>query len=257
MKNWKNLAVTDVVLAVRVAAGEGRATHTDRPSHGLVLGDRENRKEYFFADGTVLKTQPGSLLYLPKGSSYQVKNLGNGGCYAINFQADGLPPTAPFVITLRDFAPLEKCFREACSAWKEQRGTAALLARRCLYEAVLCGVREQERQYLPTDKAALLAPAEIVLQKRYTDPALNIGELAAACGISETYFRRLFRQKYAMSPHEHLSRMRVTYAVQLLESGQFSVEQVARLCGFAEPCHFSREFRRRVGVSPMRYRQDG
>lgn len=255
MKHWENMIVTDVSLAMYVGVGEGKSLHTDRPFHGLVLSESGGEKRYLFSDGTVMEIGGGTLFYLPKDSNYQVKSIGKGGCYAINFQALGLECTVPFSVPLRDPVPLEKCFREVCAAWKEQRPDSMLLARRCLYEAVLCAMREKSRSYLPSDKAALLDTAEQILQKRYTDPTLQMGELAAECGISDAYFRRLFRQKHGISPHEYLSRMRITYAAQLLQSGQFSVEQTARLCGFVEPCHFSREFRRRTGCSPAQYKK--
>ena len=256
MKGWERLMVTDIVIAVHVERGAGKTVHIDRPAHGLVLGDGKGYKRYHFSNGSVLETHPGALFYLPKGSSYRVESICAGDCYAINFQAENLPKTDPFVLYLRDVIPLEKCFREACRAWKEQRPEAVLIARRCLYEAVLSALREASRAYLPSDRVTLLAPAEEILQKRYTDPTLQIGELAAVCGISEVYFRRIFRGKYGVSPHEYLARRRMTYAAQLLESGQFSVEEVALLSGFSEPCHFSREFHRRRGLSPAQYKKE-
>ena len=34
------------------------------------------------------------------------------------------------------------------------------------------------------------------------------------------------------------------------------VTPLAAMCGYAEPCHFSREFARRVGKPPTAYRDD-
>ena len=256
MKDWEKMIVTDIAIAIHVKKGAGKAVHTDRPTHGLVLGDDKGHKRYHFSDGYVLETPPGSLFYLPKESNYLVENLVSGDCFAINFQAENLPKTAPFAILLRDVDALERYFREACRAWKEQRPEAALLARRCIYEAVLRISRERERAYLPSNKVNQLIPAMDILQKRYTDPTLQIKELAAVCRISDAYFRRLFFEKHGVTPHEYLARMRMTYAAQLMESGQFSVEEAALLSGFSEPCHFSREFRRRMGRSPAQYKKE-
>ena len=257
MKNWEQLLPTEIVIAVHVKSGSGKKVHTDRPSHGLVLNAENSEKRYVFSDGTILEVGSGALFYLPKDSTYQVEDAVAGDCFAINFQAEGLPKTVPFAVSLRDADALERCFREACRAWKEQRADAVMLARHCIYEAVLCIRRERDRAYLPSGKADQLLPAMDILQKRYTDPALQMRELAAACRISDAYFRRLFGEKYGVTPHEYLARMRMTYAAQLLESRQFTVDQIAALCGFAEPCHFSREFRRRFGVSPMQYKKTG
>ena len=43
------------------------------------------------------------------------------------------------------------------------------------------------------------------------------------------------------------------YAKQLLILGEFEISEIAELCGYSEPCHFLREFSRRVGVNPSQY----
>ena len=205
MKNWKNVIVTDIVIAVHVKSKAGKVVHNDRPSHGLILNDAKSYRRYRFSSGATLEARAGALFYLPKGSTYQVEDVCEGDCFAINFQAEGLPLTEPFARYLRDVSALEKTFRAACRSWKEQRDEAAMIARHCVYEGMLTGLRESEKTYLPAQKSELLAPAEEILQKRYTDPALQIADLAAACCISDAYFRRLFREKNGVSPHELLA----------------------------------------------------
>ena len=68
------------------------------------------------------------------------------------------------------------------------------------------------------------------------------------------YLRRLFCDRFGMGPKEYVIERRLSYAVRLLESGQFSVGEIAGMCGYAEPCHFSREFSRRYGMSPNEYK---
>jgi AraC-like DNA-binding protein len=73
------------------------------------------------------------------------------------------------------------------------------------------------------------------------------------CGVSEVYFRKIFQDQFGVTPKEYLIRMRIEYAKSLLLSEQFTVSEIATLCGYSEPCHFSREFSKRVGVSPNQY----
>ena len=75
------------------------------------------------------------------------------------------------------------------------------------------------------------------------------------CNVSEAYFRRIFTEKYGISPKEYIINMRIDYAKQLLRSGQMSVSDTARACGYFEESHFSREFSKRVGVSPCEYKK--
>ena len=54
-------------------------------------------------------------------------------------------------------------------------------------------------------------------------------------------FMLLSATPFGKNPKEYLIEKRMSYAKQLLSSGQFSVSEVAQLCGYFEPCHFSRE----------------
>ena len=56
---------------------------------------------------------------------------------------------------------------------------------------------------------------------------------------------------------DYITDYRIEYAKMLLRMGTLSVSEVASLCGFCEPCHFSREFSRRVGMSPSEYSLGG
>ena len=248
---WNNVVISTVALAMYVPADGGKSVHRDRPFHGLVLNGENDAKDYIFADGTVMHTEGGDLFYLPKGSSYRVKSLMAEGCYAINFAAE--LDDRPFVMRFRNREGLRRSFENAVRAWNGDPVRRQHAVRRELYDILLQMQAEAQRSYLPKGRAALIAPALERIASAYTENSLSVAELAAACGISEVYFRKIFLDKMGMSPKEHIIAMRMDYAKQLLAAGQLSVGEVATLCGYAEVCHFSREFAARVGISPSRY----
>lgn len=253
MKNqWNEITVTQIALVVYVAQGTGKTVHTNRQHHGFVLNDENAEKDYFFSDGTVLHTKGGDLFYLPKGSSYRVKSILEGGCYAVNFDAE--IEDQPFRFRIRNQEPLLKCMKSAEKAWKTQSPSARVLAMRAVYEALHQLQVEHQRSYVPNGQFRLIDPAVEKLHAEFTHNEISVCELAALCNVSEAYFRRLFLEKFGISPKEHIIHLRIGYAKQLLESKQFSVSEVAALCGYAEPCHFSREFTKRVGISPSEYK---
>ena len=87
----------------------------------------------------------------------------------------------------------------------------------------------------------------------FTDNELTIQSLAESCGISGTYLRKIFADCLGMTPQEYIINRRLEYAGELLCSGQFSVLEVAQMCGYFEPCHFSGAFTKHTGVSPRAY----
>lgn len=106
---------------------------------------------------------------------------------------------------------------------------------------------------MPSEKEQMIQPAIDAINRDFTKNDLSVKALAEMCGISEAYFRRIFTDKFSVSPKEYIISLRIEYAKRLLQSAQFSVSEVAQLCGYFEPCHFSREFTKYTGVSPRTY----
>ena len=91
---------------------------------------------------------------------------------------------------------------------------------------------------------------------RFTDPGLRMQELQNDIPINGDYLRRLFRQEYAMAPHEYLTKLRLEHAAHLLRYESVSVSEAAYRSGFYDPLYFSRLFRRHFGVTPSAWRNE-
>lgn len=256
-ENWDSVTVTEISLALYVQAGVGKAVHENRPTHGFVLNCSEADKVYYFSDGRVLKTRSGELFYLPKGSSYRVKSLQNGDCYAINFDVAEPFSCEPFVLHFRNNEKLFKSFRAAEKEWRMQSDVRHLVAKKAVYDIMLQIQNEQTRRYQTDAQYCGLTPALERISSDFTENGLSVAELSALCGISEVYFRKLFFARFGVSPKEYIISLRMGYAKQLLEAAELSVGEVAMLCGYAEASHFSREFSAREGCSPSEYRRRG
>jgi AraC-like DNA-binding protein len=250
-KLWESVVITEISVAVYVAPKTGRHIHKDRPFHGFVLNDSVSVKDYCFDNGYVMRTKENSLFYLPQGSSYQVKSIQEGGCYAINFAAD--ISDEPFCVSLRNADHLLHYFKAATDACKRKDECRIPIAMRALYEAIIKARKEAYKKYMPKAQLSVIAPAVEAMNQQFTDNMLNVSYLAKLCGVSEVYFRRLFLNSFGVSPKEYLIQKRIDYAKILLKSGHFSIHEIAALCGYTEPCHFSREFTKRVGIPPSQY----
>ena len=250
---WKDAIVSKISIALYVSPGYGRAHHPNRPFHGFVLNCENSVKDYVFSYGRVMRTEEWELFYLPKGSTYYVKTYSAGGCYAINFDTVGEIKCDPFCLRLRNHEAALKAFKAAEKEWRSQSEIMTIAARKAVYDILMIGYHEEKKNYVPDSRFGIIAPAIEKITADFAQNELTVAELANMCNISEAYFRRLFEAKFGTSPKEYMIRKRMEYASQLLASGQLDVSDVAHLCGYAEPCHFSREFKKRFGTPPREF----
>ena len=250
-EQWKNIIITDISVAIYVPPNSGKHIHNNRPYHGLVLNDSNSVKDYIFDDGRIMHTDQNTLFYLPKGSSYHVDQHRSGGCYAINFDAEICEE--PFCISFRNTEQLLYQYKTACDAWRSQEDNRKILAMRALYDSIYRIQKEQQKHYASGQLRSLIFPAIEEIDSSFGENELSVSHLAELCGISEVYLRRLFMNVFGVSPKEYIIQKRIEHAKALLLSGDFSVSEVGILCGYAEPCHFSREFSKRVGVTPSQF----
>jgi AraC family transcriptional regulator len=83
---------------------------------------------------------------------------------------------------------------------------------------------------------------------------LTLTEIATELDMSQYYFCRLFKQSIGMTPHQYLIQQRVEKSKQLLKQPAAKIVDISAGCGFANPSHFARCFRQRMGISPQQFR---
>jgi AraC family transcriptional regulator len=85
---------------------------------------------------------------------------------------------------------------------------------------------------------------------------IELSVLANVAGVSAYHFARAFKQSTGESPHQYVLRMRIEKAKEFLVHSQLPVIEASALTGFVDQSHFSKVFRRIVGVSPSEYRNN-
>ena len=85
------------------------------------------------------------------------------------------------------------------------------------------------------------------------DP-INRDIVARRIGIHPKYLGRLFAKHAGERFTDFLTRVRLKRALALLEERRLNVAEVAHACGFSNPHHFIRSFKKAYSVTPGRYR---
>lgn len=90
--------------------------------------------------------------------------------------------------------------------------------------------------------------------RAHLDANLSLDDLAQEVRLSKYYFSRRFKQRTGQSPYQFILYERVRAARRLLRKTTQPLARIALDVGFSSQSHFTRTFKRYVGVPPGRYR---
>ena len=92
------------------------------------------------------------------------------------------------------------------------------------------------------------------IKQSYMEP-LSIAKIATHCGLSTSYFYKLFYNTTHMTPNNYVLSVRLSAAKSLLTTTDTPVSVIADQCGFRSQAYFSDCFRRHFHMSPRQFRE--
>lgn len=122
----------------------------------------------------------------------------------------------------------------------------------------LARAAEGEEAPMPEPKAAqnlVILDALNYVTSRYSED-IKVEALAEACHMSETHFRRIFRDIMSIGPLEYINIVRVEMACNLLRTTDYNMDTIARRSGYPTMTTFDRNFRRVTGCTPLQWKKN-
>jgi len=122
------------------------------------------------------------------------------------------------------------------------------------------------KELLKREKPTLHVLNEIDVEKIYKarDAILNeihvppvIRNLASQIGMSESKFKRLFKQIFGNSFFSYYQKFRMKEAARLLKENKMSVSEVGYALGFSNLSHFTKVFEEHNGIKPKAFQKNG
>ncbi|PRX35918.1 transcriptional regulator GlxA family with amidase domain [Paraburkholderia sp. BL18I3N2] len=134
--------------------------------------------------------------------------------------------------------------------------TALAVAKRLVVFAQRQGGQSQFSPYLtaPADDTSPVAKVQAHVMERIRE-SFSVKQLADVAGMSARNFARVFVQETGVTPHEFVERARVDAARKLLESSGAALKAIAYDCGFGTADRMRIVFAKRIGATPMQYRE--
>ena len=82
---------------------------------------------------------------------------------------------------------------------------------------------------------------------------ITIEDIAKNSNVTPNYLSAIFQKEENMTTKRYLTKVRMTQAMSLLQSGKMKVKDVAEAVGYPNQLHFSNEFKKYFGKSPIAY----
>lgn len=92
------------------------------------------------------------------------------------------------------------------------------------------------------------------MEEQMDNSELTIDDFANKLLLSRTVFYRKLKSIVGLTPVDFIRDIRIKRAIQLIESDNFNISQVAYMTGFNDPKYFSKCFKKQMGVTPTEYK---
>lgn len=210
---------------------------------------------YTNKDGTTVTASSGDVVYSPVGSEYRASLFNfrdeKAHTVGINFllsdEAGAAGVLSPTLTVFRNASPHLSTLFHRVAAFEN---TASPLEKRIYLFQIFSSLMEKKS----ASHRGRIEPAVVRLTE-HPEENPSVASLAEACGMSQVYFRKLFRSEFGIAPAAYRNRLRLERAARYLEFGQISVQEISDTLGYGTASHFIKEFRRAYGMSPAKYRK--
>ncbi len=212
--------------------------------------------------GTAHLTPPGSLFLLPPGEVHSNRAT-DQGCSYVNIylpaelvlrsvaQATGLDSLPPLPLVIFD-SDIHQRFLQMCHDLESpdtrlHQETSVLVFFECLIH------RFREQAAAESREPRSVRMVREFLDAHY-DREIGLDELSQLTDLSPYHLNRTFRRELGIPPHAYQIQLRIARAKRLLRK-RCPIAEVAHTTGFADQSHFTRHFKRMVGVTPGQFAQ--
>ena len=117
-------------------------------------------------------------------------------------------------------------------------------------------VEEKGPEMSPNDRKFMDKLVDL-MEKNMDNGELVVDDLVQELAVSRSVFFKKLKTLTGLAPIEFIKEMRIKRAVQLIETGEYSMTQIAYMVGINDPRYFSKCFKQKMGMTPTEYRDKG
>lgn len=86
--------------------------------------------------------------------------------------------------------------------------------------------------------------------------SFTLPQMCAYLNISKTHLERLVHNEFECSAIEYYNKLKIMKACFLLQHSENSIREISEKLGFYDESHFTRFFKKSMGITPSNYRKN-
>lgn len=212
---------------------------------------------YRFYDKTGFRVTAGDFIYLPKGSVYTMYITTEAYSFIFcDFEFLEETQKKSLLLSNAEQKGIDSGFLKLFNRYRSPSGNTYTECMSVLYS--IYGAIQQnygQEGYLGKSKRDEITKARLYIDENFASADLSISALSEDCGMSEVYFRRLFKARYGQSPSKYLLSVRLKSAKRLMQYPFLTLRECAEQSGFSSLQYFCRVFKNETGESPGKYKR--
>lgn len=203
-------------------------------------------------DGKKQKIEKDDILILRKGDKYQIyfeeecSYITSG--YDISFDDEKeFPVDIPYIIHCS--ANMVKSIYRLNDIWQSRKTSSYSLSRAYLIEMYMEFVDDISASFYGNN---MVSDAITYIHDNFKTN-FSGDDIAAYCSVSKSYLRAKFLKHTGTTIIKYRDNLRIAAAKELLDSNHFSITEIASELGYYDIYHFSKTFKKIMGISPQKY----
>ena len=194
--------------------------------------------------------------YKPSESGWTENYIGFQGGIANHFMSQlGVSYKKPVInIGIKEY--FIDCYIKIFDLIKNESPSYQLISSGLLIKLLGLIIASQKEEELNVDKIAdtIEQIRFIIRDKVETDIVMQ--DIAADFNMGYSYFRKMFKKYTGISPKQYHLQLKVIRAKELLINSDKSVKEICYDLGFQSTSYFSRIFKQKMGVTPVRVKEE-
>jgi len=126
----------------------------------------------------------------------------------------------------------------------------------CMLHNILLELREQSSLFIENQPSPAINEAISFMRNNIRNPEVDFRRLANKNGICSDSLRKRFKRETGISLHQYFIQLKITAAKSMLSNLSYNISDLANFLGFNDQYYFSRLFKKKTGISPLKYRNN-